>query len=300
VTKRLELWALTNRMDYEPESVALLINLSLPDGYQVRVVEGSLYLFDPEGIPLHGPKDSSLIEAYAWRHAWRQIERDLNKELTDLHAGVRPLRSLRRLRQYMRMLDAVAQRPEEVEQRPVRRAMVAWGALAASAAAAAVFLLATPLRTTQGPESTSHPAASSQPAAPRFATHPAPASPGEPGASGSVRVAPTTRAVETSRGPVRATRTGPHRPTLAKYAVSFGEFVNRPTADTMMHFIRSKGYIVYVARIGEDFRVMTRSYHTRAQAERLVSALQEIGLPAQLATARAILGVSRPRHPSLE
>src|SRR5258708_5295110 len=113
-------------MNYELKAVALLMELSLPDGYRVREVEGRLYLFDPQGIPLHGPKDSSLIEAYAWRHAWRHIERELNEELADLHAGVRPLHSLRRLRQYMRMLDVVAQRPREVEARPVRRGMVAW------------------------------------------------------------------------------------------------------------------------------------------------------------------------------
>jgi cell division septation protein DedD len=276
-------------MNSHLESVALLIDLSLPDGYRVRVVEGRLYLFDPEGIPLHGPKDSSLIEAYAWRHAWRHIERDLNKEMADLHAGVRPLHSLHRLRQYMRMLDAVAQVPREVEHRPVRRGAVVWGALTASAAAAAaVLLLITPLRTTQGPESASHPAASNRPAATISATHPAPAPPAEPRASGNVQVAPAVRTAERSRGPVRATRTQLHRPTLAKYAVSFGEYVSRPTADTMMHFIRSKGYIVYVARIGEEFLVVTRPYRTRAQAERLVSALQEIGLPAQLAAARVI------------
>ena len=108
----------------------------------------------------------------------------------------------------------------------------------------------------------------------------------EPRASGNVRVPPATRAVRMSRGVVRATRTGPQRRTLVKYAVSFGAFFNRPAADTMMHLIRSKGYVVYVARIGEDFRVVTRPYRTRAQAERLANALQEIGLPAQLTTAR--------------
>src|SRR5713226_1915852 len=113
-------------MNYQHESVALLMELSLPDGYQVREVEGRLYLFDPQGIPLHGPKDSSLIEAYAWRHAWRHIERELNKELADLRTGVRPLHSLRRVRQYMRMLDAVAEIPREVEERPVGRRIVAW------------------------------------------------------------------------------------------------------------------------------------------------------------------------------
>ena len=287
-TTRVELWALSIYMNYQLEALALLMEPSLPDGYRVREVEGRLYLFDPQGIPLHGPKDSSLIEAYAWRHAWRHIERELNEELAGLHTGVHPLHRLRRLRQYMRMLDAVAQIPREVEQRPVRRRMVAWGAFAASAAAIAAVLLITPLRDTRVPEKTPHPVASSRPAPTIIAGHPAPALPAEPRGSGNVRVPPTTPALEMSRGGGTTTRTGPHRPTLGKYAVSFGEFVNRTTADTMMHLIRSRGYIVYVARIGEDFRVVTRPYRTRAQAERLVNALQEIGLPAQLAIAREI------------
>ena len=272
-------------MDYQLNAVALLMELSLPDGYRVREVEGRLYLFDPRGIPLHAPRDPSLIEAYAWRHAWRHIERELNEELADVHAGVRPLHRSRRLRQYTRMLGAVAQIPREMEQRRVRRSVVAWGALAASAAAIAAVFLVTPLRTALLPERTAHPAAPSQPAM-TLAKHPAPALPAGSQASGDVRVAPNARAVEMSRGAVGP---APRRPARAKFAVSIGEFVDRPTADTMMHLIRSKGYIVYVARVGEeDFIVVTRPYRTRAQAERLVTALQEIGLPAQLAAAPEI------------
>ncbi len=263
------------------------LDLSLPDGYRVREVDERLYLFDPYGNLLNGPKDPSLIEAYAWRHAWGRIARELNEELADVHAGVRSLHSSRRLRQYMRMLDAVRQMPREVEERSVRRSVVAWGVFATAAAIAAVFLTA-PLRTIRAPESTPPPAASRQPAATNVVKHAASTSPAEPRASGSTRVAPTTRAVEMSRGAARATRTGPGRPALAGYTVSFGKFVNRTTADTMMHLIRSKGYVVYVARIGEDFWVVTRPYRMRAQAERLVGALQEIRLPAQLVTTRVI------------
>ncbi|HKV44490.1 MAG TPA: SPOR domain-containing protein [bacterium] len=262
-------------MSDQLETVALLLGLSLPIGYRVRAVEGRLYLFDPRGIPLPGPADPSLIEAYAWRHAWRHIERELNKELVELHAGVHPLHRLRRLRQYMRMLDAVAQIPREAQRRPSRRGMVAWGAFAASAAAAAAVLLITPLRTIRVPENAPHPAASNRPATTILARHPSAAVRAKPGAVGYARVAPTTP-------------TGPRRTTLERYAVTFGEFVNRATADTMMHLIRSKGYIVYVAQIGADFRVVTRPYRTHAQAERLANALQEIGLPAQLMTTRVI------------
>jgi SPOR domain len=265
---RVELWASIMCMSDQLETLALLIELSLPDGYRVREVEGRLYLFDPQGIPLHGPKDSSLIEAYAWRHAWQSIDRELNEELTHLRAGVRPLRGLRRLRQYIRMLDAIAEGPQEAEERPVRKRIIAWGAFAASAAAVAAALLIAPYRTGRVPEGPPHPAASSQPATAIFATHHAPALPAKSRASGNVPVPPTQRAAE--------------------FAVSFGKFVNRATADTMMHLIRSKGYIVNVARIGEEFWVVTRPYRTRTQAERLANALQEIGLPAQLATTHVI------------
>lgn len=256
------------------------VHLSLPDGYRVREVEGRLYLFDPLGILLNGPKDPSLIEAYAWRHAWRQIAQELNEELADVHAGVRSLESSRRLRQYMRMLDAARQLPREVEARQVRSRVIAWGAFAAAAAAIAIFLMIP----TQSPQSTSYQETSSQPARTMAEKKAAPASPAEPRLSRSQRVEPVTRPVEMSRKAGRPTHREPRRPAIGEYAVSFGRFVNRTTAETMMHVIRSKGYIVHVARIGEDFWVVTRPYRTRAQAERLVGALQEIRLPAELTT----------------
>lgn len=263
------------------------LDMSLPDGYRVREVEGRLHLFDPQGILLPGPKDPSLIEAYAWRHAWRHIARELNEELADVHAGDRSLHSCRRLRQYMRMLDAVRQPSSEVEERPARRPIVAWGVLAASAAVIAAVFLTAPLRTTRAPESPP-PAASDQPGITAVAKREAPASPAGPRASAPERVAPTTRAAGQSGGSTRAVSPRTRGAALGEYAVSFGTFVDRATADTMMHFIRSKGYIVYVARIGEEFSVVTRPYRTRAQAERLASALREIRLPAQLAPSRAI------------
>src|SRR5690348_2805244 len=105
--------------------------MALPDGYGVRELRGSLYLFNPEGIALVGPADASTIEAYAWRDAWRQLDRELNEELLDLSTDIRPLHSLRRVRQYMRMQDAVAQIPRENAERRVR----AFAALAAAIAA---------------------------------------------------------------------------------------------------------------------------------------------------------------------
>ena len=261
------------------------LNLSLPDGYRVTEVKGQPYLFDPRGILLPGPKDPALIEAYAWRHAWRQIDRELNEELVELHAGARTLHSSRRLRQYMRMLDAMAQTGREAEERPARRRLVGWGGFATAAAAAAAVLLFTPLRPTLVPETTPRANPFTQLARTLAFKHDAPASPAGPRTSGREPAVPAAHAVGEPRG-VRAQHPGPRLPALGQYAISFGTFVNRATADTMMHFVRSKGYIVYVARIGEEFRVVTRPYRTRAQAERLVGALQEIRLPAQLTTTR--------------
>jgi hypothetical protein len=59
-------------------------DVALPEGYGVRELRGSLYLFNPQGIPLIGPTDVSTIEAYAWRDAWQQLDRELNEELLDL------------------------------------------------------------------------------------------------------------------------------------------------------------------------------------------------------------------------
>ena len=260
------------------------LTLSLPDGYRVTQVKGRPYLFDPRGILLPGPKDPALIEAYAWRHAWRQVDRELNEELVELHAGTRSLHGSRRLRQYMRMLDAMRQAGREAEERPARRRLVGWGVFAAAAAAAAAVLLFTSLRTTLVPEGAPHPGAFTQMARTIAFKHATPASPAGPRTSGREAGVPTVRAGEEPRGAVRAQRLGPSLPALGQYAITFGTFVNRTAADTMMHFVRSKGYIVYVARIGEEFRVVTRPYRTRAQAERLVGALQEIRLPAELTT----------------
>ncbi len=63
--------------------------------------------------------------------------------------------------------------------------------------------------------------------------------------------------------------------------MSFGEFASHKGAESRMHLIRGKGYLVYLTRDGNLFHVMTRPHRTREQAQRLASALQEIGLPAR-------------------
>jgi hypothetical protein len=246
--------------------------MSLPDGYRVKNVGGRLYLFDPQGIPLHGPKDPSLIEAYAWRHAWRRLERELNEEIAALHAGARPMHTLHRLRQYMRMLEAAGGRPQNLEppSPATGRRLVAWGALAAAAVAAVLWLL--PATTPQGPIRTAGPAVLRSPERTALAKHQAPAAQRVTGAS--------RHRVARRIAQLPATGAASVRPV---YAVSVGEFGDAITAESMMHLVRSKGYIVSVTQYGDTFVVVTRPYRTRRQAEHLANALQEIGLPAQLA-----------------
>jgi hypothetical protein len=69
---------------------------------------------------------------------------------------------------------------------------------------------------------------------------------------------------------------------IAGYVISVGEFANPTMADRMMHLIRSKGYIVDVARRGRVSQVVTRPYRTRQQAEYVVHGLEGLGMPANL------------------
>lgn len=262
-------------------------HLPLPNGYRVDEVEGYLRLFSPHGILLQeeaqGPGTEATLEARAWRDAWEQIERELKEELHALREGIRPLHELRRLRQYMRMLDAMNEAPGmsvEAQERPNRTGAVAWLALAASAAAIVMVVMTTPLRVAQTPEAPqaaspsvglSAPAATPEPG--RRAAPPAPV----PG--GATRSAGTS---SQPAGPVRAAGPAAGRPAMRGYAVTFGEFASDAAAEINMHLIRGKGYLVYVTRIGDSFQVATRPYRTRAQAERLANALQEIGLPARM------------------
>jgi hypothetical protein len=267
--------------------VELRKHLPLPEGYRVDEVEGYLRLFSPHGILLqeeaHGPGTEATLEARAWRDAWEQIERELKEELHALREGIRPLHELRRLRQYMRMLDAMngaPGMPAGAQERPNRTGAVAWLALAASAAAIVMVVMTTPLRVAQTPEAPqaaspsvglSAPAATPEPG--RRAAPPAPV----PGGA--------TRPVGISSqpaGPVRTAGPAAGQPAMRGYAVTFGEFAGYAAAEINMHLIRGKGYLVYVTRIGDSFQVATRPYRTRAQAERLANALQEIGLPARM------------------
>jgi len=250
------------------------IRSPLPDGYQVTEAEGVLQLLDPSGVVLHelpqGPTASSALEERAWQDVWERIGGELNDEVRALRDGTVRLRELRRVRQYMRMLDAVNQSPQAVQPSPRRSEVVAWLALATSAAAIALIVLTTPFGVPSNPDrsalltapltSTRRPSAERPPVTRPFAPRVG-------------RVSAPFQVVSETTG----------------YVVGFGEFANHTAAELRMHLIRRKGYLVYVKRVGDSLQVVTRPYHTWAQAERLASALQEIGLPARARIAK--LGV---------
>jgi hypothetical protein len=240
----------------------------LPDGYRVEDIEGSVRLYDPAGVLLHEePRratTASAVEERAWRDVWERVARELNEELLALRDGAVRLRDLRRVRQYVRMLDAVHQNPQAVTPLPRRSDVVGWLALATAAAALALVILTTPMGVPSNPERAALLTAP-MPTLPRPTVH-----------------APVARRIGTVRVPVRVPlRVARPRP---GYVVGFGEFADRAAAEVRMRLIRRKGYLVYVERVGDTLHVVTRPYRTWSQAERLANALQEIGLPA---TARA-------------
>ncbi len=267
--------------------------LPLPNGYRMDEVEGYVRLFNPQGMLIleepQGPGAASAIEARAWQDTWEQIERELKEELHALREGIRPLHELRRLRQYMRMLDAMAGVPLQAAERPNRSGAVAWLALAASAAAIAIVVWTTPLRVARGPENappvTASGPSAAAPSAGQSATTAPTESKREPSSPGSVRGSSGGRPAVMSPRPARVARptaAAAGQTAIAGYAVGFGEFASHTAAEIRMHLIRGKGYLVYVTRIGDSFQVATRPYRTRWQAERLANALQEIGLPAKM------------------
>lgn len=75
---------------------------------------------------------------------------------------------------------------------------------------------------------------------------------------------------------------------VARYAVSVGAFRNPAAADWMKHLVRSKGYIVDIVRHGAVSQVVTPSFRTRTEAERVARGFEEIQLPAHLVAWRAM------------
>jgi cell division protein FtsN len=282
----------------------------LPEGYSVQET-ASLRLFNAQGKLIKevpgSPAAAALVEEHAWQDAWQTLDHELRNDLRAFREGVQPLEELRRLRQYMRMLDAIERAPQvaqeqEAHARVVRRRAIGGLALAAAAAAFALFVMNTPFDVADDAQPVPAPQAA-QTGVPRAGTGATRAAPAV--APGAVAVVPqhVPRLAE-PKAPAAAVRQGSvrvgQRPSLVSrplsarargiaaaarmpltgYAVGFGEFATRATAETRMRLIRAKGYLVYVAEVGDSYLVVTRPYRTREQADRLANALQEIGLPA--------------------
>lgn len=269
--------------------------LRLPDGYKVSEADGSLRLFDPQGTLLEevpkGLAGTAEIRSRAWLDAWEHIERELKDELRDFREGSRALHEMPRVRQYMRMLDAMAKEPAQARERASRGRFIAVMALATAAAAAAVVILAT----------TPMPISQVQQEAPETIRVAPPATISAPKEPATARVAKPRR-----KSPVHAAVKGhvsgrdvAARPTrtvgaaggaaglsaITGYMVGFGEFASRAPAEIQMRLVRAKGYIVYVKQVGDSFQVVTRPYRIRDHAERLANALNEIGLTATIRAA---------------
>ncbi len=261
--------------------------LCLPEGYRVREIDGRLYLFDPDGVPLAGPADAETIDQHAWRDAWRRVDDELREEMAALRAGARPIHSLRRVRQYLRMVDAIG-RQQAPETPPAARAMprraLRWGVLLASAAAAAAVVI--------GPRSLDREpriAAPKEQAPPVRAGRPKvpAASPqrSAESAQASSRRVPAHAAVHPTAAAAGATRP-PHPTPSPGYGVVVAVLPSADAADRVMHTVRGKGYVVEVVARGGVAQVSTPAYRTREQAERVARGLRAIGMPAQVIAMR--------------
>lgn len=247
---------------------------ALPCGYRVEDVEGAERLFDAQGVLLQeeprGPVAASALDWRAWQDAWETIEREVVDELRALRAGTRSIYELRRLRQYRRMLDAVASVPHPQQAETRHNRIVSGFAVAVSAAVLAVAILTGPLWVSQQPVVRGH------------------VSPAET-APGRARVAGERPMGDTAPRPAVRTPRPVAKPFSVAYIVSLGEFSTQGAAEARMRLVRSKGHVVYVARIGDSFHVVSKPYRNREHAEGLASALQEIGLPARAQVATSNL-----------
>ena len=266
---------------------------ALPCGYWVEDAEGAQRLFSPQGVLLQeeprGRFAALALDWRAWQDAWELIEREVVHELRALRAGTRSIYELRRLRQYRRMLDAVAGATHPLQTEARRNTLVTGFAVAVAAAVLVVAIFTGPLTISQNPVEPQKPGRGSS----------AGTMAGRPGAREQISPADTApgrakvagERARTSAAPRRAAKS---QQPVAKafsvaYIVSLGEFPTQEAAEVRMRLVRSKGHVVYVARIGDSFHVVSKPYHSREHAERLASALQEIGLPARAQVATSNL-----------
>ncbi|MDR7543755.1 MAG: hypothetical protein QN120_05865 [Armatimonadota bacterium] len=264
--------------------------LTLPEGYRIQEAGEDVRLYGPRGVLLQevrrGQAAADTLAARAWQEAWRDVERELTDEVRAFRQGHRPLRTLKRLRQYFRMLDALERPPVDLHAEVHRNRMAAGLAMVASAVLMAVTLLATQPWRAAGPGQPPQDGRPT-PAGPGIARRPANRIPAPAADKRAHRRAPDQARGAAPRDrvggavhPKRTARAPAARSPMRRYVVSFGEFASQAAAEVSMRLIRSKGYVVHVMRIGGSYHVITGP-RERTDAERLAGALQEIGLPAR-------------------
>ncbi|HKX19448.1 MAG TPA: SPOR domain-containing protein [bacterium] len=260
------------------KSIDLRQNRALPDGYRTRQIDGLWYLFDDRNVMVAGPGDRATVEERAWRDVWRQIDSEIDDDITALREGSRSVHELHRLPQYLRMWDDVAKvRAESAEHRsapvPVVRRLIGTAALTAAALAAAAALVVVATSIAQGPGGLA------------FFRQPKPLAEQAAGVLPKVAALslspPAVEAVPAVAPAPSVVRTAQSAP-VATYAVRVGNFASAASAEHMMHLVRQKGYIVNVVSRGTESQVVTHPYRTRTQATYVVHGLEEIGLSAEL------------------
>ncbi len=261
--------------------------VNLPPGYRVEWVESQLRLVDSQGHVLAvypaSPPAFATIEEHAWQHAWGQIEVELHQEVRALRTRSRKFADLRRMKQYVGLIEAFAGVPPEITAagapaEPVRmvprrarhrRRLVVAGGVAVAAALIGILLSAADV---PAPSVSNAP-----PPGPDVVISDQPAQIAPP-----VRQAVPQPAPGETRRPSRIARQV--RPAIG-YAIAFGRFTNFETAQGFARSVRAKGYLATVVRAGRSFQVLGRVYRTRTQAERMARALREIALPASVQVA---------------
>jgi hypothetical protein len=275
--------------------MATRTRLSLPDGYRAVEDQGNWYLFYSENQLLVHSTDIAVIQEHAWRDAWRRVDQELKTEIAALRAGTLPLEQMRRLRQYHRMLDAVAQ-AASASATLHRRKRPRWRGVAVAAAAAALVIGVMSVGLV--PEGPVRPVVTVSPKPIRSSMKRARHVVDLPG------VLPSAAAAQATRSPMTRPRAAilipKHTPVLTlraasgapmsqrpvAYGVSVGGFASFKTADRLKHLVRSKGYVVDIFPIGTGSLVVTPPLATQRQAEYVMTGLTEIRLPAQLVAFR--------------
>jgi hypothetical protein len=261
--------------------------LVLPYGYSAKSIDAGWCLVDPDGVSLMCSTDATAVEIHAWRDTWRRRHKDFTNELAVFRSGAR-LPDIGG-RYEPPSLSQAAERQPEPKGRAGRIKLARWQVLATTAAGAAAGLVIGLAGLALMEESPEPLPLSNQRAASVSATVPKPLRSvlEHAGGPASVRTLGARVPATKARTALRSRRVARPRPKV-HYAVSVGIYVNPATADRMKHLVRSKGYIVDVVPHGVVSQVMTRPYRTRAQAERVARGLEEIRLPAQLITRRAM------------